>query len=509
MRRSAFTSEFHRDYQVQTARMLRPRFMAFLVTFGVLYALFLIPLVVLMLSAFGLAQGALPADSPGVAPVRWGTIGLALTALLIFVDIAIYVWCWLRLLRRPMGRDELSSFTLFYFALRGVLDIAFAYLVHASTYPAFPYWLLMYHLMACLILPWSPSQAIRAVGGLLVLNALAILVFRDSSAAGKSVAVVLSLLAPAPGVLVSWLKQSRRMENFRVQMLQSRYGEMRRELFDARRIHEALFPPTITDGPVRLDYRYQPMRQIGGDYLYARSTPGPSGGLGRFSALILDVTGHGIAAALTVNRLYGEVERLFAENPDIDPGSVLSALNRYVSLTLASHSIFATALCIRIDLDTDQLEYASGGHPPAFLLTADGKIHELASTSFVLGACNGPDFHADPQRLTFAPGDALIAYTDGAIETRNDQSAMLGINGLTRALVSTMRSAGPATNAPGVALAAALISAVESHRSGAPEDDTLIVEVRRPPTVAASSGAWVDRDVAPVDSLPAASTITR
>ena len=89
------------------------------------------------------------------------------------------------------------------------------------------------------------------------------------------------------------------------------------------------------DGPVRLNYVYEPMRQIGGDLLFVHPPPDAMrDGSGTFSAVILDVTGHGIAAALTVNRLVGELERLFSENAAASPGDVLRGLNRYVTVTL-------------------------------------------------------------------------------------------------------------------------------------------------------------------------------
>ncbi len=152
----------------------------------------------------------------------------------------------------------------------------------------------------------------------------------------------------------------------------------------------------------------------------------------RLNVLLLDVTGHGIAAALTVNRLYGEVERLFAENPHAGPGEVLSALNKYVHLTLATHSVYVTALCLRLDQERGVLEYASGGHPPAFLCGADGRIEQLDSTAFVLGACAAPDFDPAVESRPFMPGDTLLAYTDGAIEARNSAGRMLSIAGFTK-----------------------------------------------------------------------------
>jgi serine phosphatase RsbU (regulator of sigma subunit) len=195
--------------------------------------------------------------------------------------------------------------------------------------------------------------------------------------------------------------------------------------------------------------------------------------------ILLDVTGHGIAAALTVNRLYGEVERLFAEDPQTGPGEILRALNRYVHLTLATHSVYVTALCIRIEMGRNQLEFASGGHPPAFLRAVDGTLDELHSTALVLGACADSDFDPAPETRQFGPGDTLIAYTDGAIEARNEAGRCLGIKAIQRILASGKPD--PAGVAIGVGgWITTILSAVENHRLGPPADDTIVVEITRP-----------------------------
>ena len=70
---------------------------------------------------------------------------------------------------------------------------------------------------------------------------------------------------------------------------------------------------------------------------------------GRLRVLLLDVTGHGLAAAMTVTRLSGEIERIIAEQPDIGPAALLQCLNHYTELLLSQHSIFATAVVAEVD----------------------------------------------------------------------------------------------------------------------------------------------------------------
>ncbi|TVQ31833.1 MAG: serine/threonine-protein phosphatase [Phycisphaeraceae bacterium] len=332
------------------------------------------------------------------------------------------------------------------------------------------------HFFACLFLPWTPRESFRPLLPLLGLNALIVLFYLPGWLA-PTLLIAFSPLVAAPGAAICWWRHSRFRKRYHLSALRGRYGEMKRELTDARRIHEALFPEPIRDGDVRFDFVYEPMRQIGGDYLYCHRFPGLGDDAKRepVSVVIIDVTGHGVPAALTVNRLHGELERLFGEEPDISPGDVLTALNSYVHLTLANHSVYATALCLRVDPRQNTLEWASGGHPPAFVRSVDGRLERLDSTAFVLGACHGDDFQSDQRSLRFLPGDTLIAYTDGAIEARDQRGGMLRVEGL-QAIIHTIN---PRAVADG-GWAGAVLEAVDQHRWGPAADDTLIVEMYRP-----------------------------
>jgi serine phosphatase RsbU (regulator of sigma subunit) len=191
--------------------------------------------------------------------------------------------------------------------------------------------------------------------------------------------------------------------------------------------------------------------------------------------VVLDVTGHGIAAALTVNRIVGELERLFAEREQMNPREVLAALNRYVHLTLARHRLYVTALCLRADVSRGVLEYASGGHPTAFLRRGDGTIEMLPSTAMILGVMDDSHFESIDANVPFAPGDAVIAYTDGAAEARNTTGRQLGTLGVQDILARIANSASAPADWPG-----AVMRRVLDYRGAPPEDDTLVVTLFRP-----------------------------
>ena len=489
MENAPVTSEFRQEFESETGQLLGRRFIWFIVSVGVVYIMARVAALasfatIMVMSAANIA--GVSSMQKAVDAVRLGRVGMWLVLLFTFLDLGLIIWSGIHIHKAGRRKIDLLKFTQNIFMFLGFSQICVAVLLDAT---GFPWQLCVYHMLACAFLPWTPMQALRPMLPVLLLNAGAELVFGTSEPAMKAFLIIASLLMMAPGIFIAWVKHSRRVEGFRVRMLQTRYGQMRRELFDAQRIHEALFPEPIPTGPLRFAYRYRPMLQIGGDYLYARFSPPVSGGAPAFNLLLLDVTGHGIAAALTVNRLYGEVERLFAEDPHASPGAVLSALNRYVHLTLATHSVYVTALCIRVDQDLHTLEYASGGHPPAFICAANGTIDQLDSTSFVLGAAAAADFDPAVQSRPFVAGDTLLAYTDGALECRNQQGRMLGVKGLTKFLASVHTS----EQAGRSGLASVVLAAVESHRHGPTEDDTLVVEITRALEVSGpQAGAAID-----------------
>lgn len=348
-----------------------------------------------------------------------------------------------------------------------------AFMTGGTTLGSLPIWLMqvmLLHIVASLIIPWTPKESLFPLIPVLAVHAL-IEAFGNDSIALKMLALTFANFIIFPGMGIAWWRQSRFHTRFHYSALRGRYSQMKRELTDAQRIHEALFPRPIREGHVHFEYLYEPMRQIGGDFLFThRHGEGDDAPL---SVVIIDVTGHGIPAALTVNRLHGELQRLFAESPNLNPGEALDAINRYVALTMAEHSVFATGMCLRVNPQEGTLEYANGGHPPAFLRAIDGTIDQLDSTTFVLGVVTDEVFAPGQRSIRFEPGDALVAYTDGATEVIDSTGRMLCIGGIRKVVASDH----PEIDRN---LSAVILEAVDSHRHGPIQDDTLIVEIRRP-----------------------------
>lgn len=397
-------------------------------------------------------------------------------------DVAITVLAFWYAWKAPPRRDRLLRLAFVVVVLVGCTDLLIARLSagvspknHAD--PGFAYardalfLVIGEHVLACLFIRWTLWESLLPAAALLAFNAA--IVFTDLSAGrvGTSGIVFLGLspLCAVPGALICWWRFSRFHQAFRLQFESARYRLLQTELASARRLHESCLPPPTLDGPVRLSYVYQPMRQIGGDLLFVHKPPDDPQVL---SVVVLDVTGHGIPAALTVNRMMGELERLFAESPDAAPAHILRALNRYIALTLSRHCIFATALCLRIDARTGELQWANGGHPPAFIRRAGGVIEQLDPTAPLLGAIDGEEFDDQAARSRLEAGDVVLAYTDGVSEACDQSGVQLGTKGVRGLVTEICDGESPADEWP-----AGMLRGVLSYRQTPVEDDTLLVAI--------------------------------
>ena len=322
-----------------------------------------------------------------------------------------------------------------------------------------------WHGVATLFLPWTMRESLRPILPLFV--AWAVWHCTRGFLLKEWVSTIVELAAAplvfAPGLLIAWWRLARHRRQFRREASRRFFVSMRRELMQARRIHESLFPQPWEDGVFRFEYRYRPAQEIGGDFVHMWTDHS-----GALHIAIIDVTGHGLASAMTVNRLYGELERLRYEHPYLRPGSLLSLLNRYVLLTLAPHKIFATAALLRIEPREGTAMYANAGHPPVFLRRRNGQVQEFESTHPMLGALQPQDFGVEETVMALEPGDAVVAYTDGAFEARNPKGHKMGLARLREAL---------RRQPPPPKWSDFLIQLVEGFSRGAIDDDILVASV--------------------------------
>ncbi|WP_030752306.1 SpoIIE family protein phosphatase [Streptomyces sp. NRRL S-31] len=166
-------------------------------------------------------------------------------------------------------------------------------------------------------------------------------------------------------------------------------------------------PPVTT--ALEVASRYQPAgatSEVGGDWFDVIPLEGDK------TALVVgDVMGSGVSAAATMGRLRTATTTLAAL--DLDPARLLEHLDKTTSAL--DHSI-ATCVYAIHDPHLRQCRIANAGHlPPARV--RPGHAPELLDlpTGVPLGV-GGVAFSS--VTVDFAPGDELVFYTDGLVETR-------------------------------------------------------------------------------------------
>ncbi|MBM3848243.1 MAG: response regulator [Verrucomicrobia bacterium] len=191
------------------------------------------------------------------------------------------------------------------------------------------------------------------------------------------------------------------------QALVASQARLASELAEAAAYARSLMPPPL-HGSIETQWEFHPSAQLGGDafgYHWIDET--------HFAFYLLDVSGHGIGAALlsvsAVNLLRSQ------SLPGVDPRSpaqVLTGLNKAFPMEAHNNQYF-TAWYGVFHKPSRQLRYASAGHPPGFLL-GPGTVLDLRTAAPPVGCFGEATF--TEQSTSIPRGAQVVIYSDGAYE---------------------------------------------------------------------------------------------
>ena len=258
------------------------------------------------------------------------------------------------------------------------------------------------------------------------------------------------------------------------------HAALERELDRARQIQLRLVPRpealARTQGEaLELAVAFAPSRQVGGDYVDALAMRD-----GRVLLALADVSGHGIGAALVASGVHTLVRA--GVRAGLPLGELMDNLNQHLCETLPGDA-FTTMVAAVLDPRTGDLAYVNAGHPPPFVVSADGSARRLGdgrdAANLPLGLDADERMQVASDRL--GAGQLLALYSDGLTEMADAGGVMLGRDGRAAALGRARRGGDDAdgtTDAAGVALV--LGEALERRRAGRPPaDDVSFLLARR------------------------------
>jgi sigma-B regulation protein RsbU (phosphoserine phosphatase) len=202
---------------------------------------------------------------------------------------------------------------------------------------------------------------------------------------------------------------------------------------------------------------------------------------------VLDVSGHGVAAAL----LSVSVSRFLSPLPDPSsllwrrvegnaspgqfqletPAAVAQRLGRRFPIDSATRQYFTMVYGL-LNTKTHQLRYISAGHPNLIYVPATGPARVLDASGYPIGVA--PDSEAyDEYTVEFHPGDRIYIHSDGVTEAMNPGGQLFDTSQTIEALEASKASSLEASLAK-------LASRIEDWtRNGERGDDQTILAIQR------------------------------
>jgi sigma-B regulation protein RsbU (phosphoserine phosphatase) len=185
---------------------------------------------------------------------------------------------------------------------------------------------------------------------------------------------------------------------------------------------------------------------------------------GHIALVVVDIAGHGATEGILALRCKEMLRTALTSGAD--PGDALDTTAEV--LGHMGDEVFLTAFVAVISTADGSVRYANAGHPPAYVVSADDVV-PLEPTGPLVGLLE-PGW--ETAEATMASGDNLCAYTDGLIETRNDDHEFFGPERLVRLLQGARCDEAPA-------VVKRCIDEVELFSPGGLRDDATIVVLCR------------------------------
>jgi len=206
---------------------------------------------------------------------------------------------------------------------------------------------------------------------------------------------------------------------------------MKRDLQIAREIQTWLLPgaPPQIPGLV-IAYTTRPANTVAGDYYDVFPRPGRTNEENRVVLAVADVAGKSIPAAMLMATFQASLKTL--STAQVPLPELASNMNRYAYGNSQGGLRFTTAFLAEYDPVRRTVDYINAGHNNPVLRRASGQIERLDIGGLPLGIM--PEVKYESGRVTVAPGDWLIIFTDGLVEAENARQEEFGETRLLAAL---------------------------------------------------------------------------
>jgi sigma-B regulation protein RsbU (phosphoserine phosphatase) len=235
------------------------------------------------------------------------------------------------------------------------------------------------------------------------------------------------------------------------------------ELEEARSIQSVMLPAEpLRAGGVRISHEFQPVAEVGGDFLdYFELTDGCIG------LYLGDVSGRGLPAAMYAALAVGTLRGVHKTGQS--PAAVLSILNRRLMIrgTPRRHAAMQYAV---FDPRTQEMQISSAGMPGPLHLSAGGcRVLEIQG---IPPGLFDPSVSYDISKIRIEAGDSVLFFTDGLSDAFDTNGDSFGIERL-QGICEGSRQSSPTE------LLGRVFSEVERFAQGQPQHDDMAAAVFR------------------------------
>ena len=235
--------------------------------------------------------------------------------------------------------------------------------------------------------------------------------------------------------------------------------ELSKEMQLAGEIHRVLVPDIdLNDAQLEICGRSNPTDEVGGDLIDLIT------GKTETFVYMIDVSGHGVGPGLLSGMFKASVRSLHKPGRTLE--SMVNELNS-ILLDQRKRGMFITFGGLRFH-SGDRIEIVSAGHPPVIRIDQAGDLEELKFTQLPLLSLH--DQHYKSTEIESRPGDLLIIYSDGIIETTDKKGVEFGFERLCRILVETF-------SLPAAEISERIFD--ELHTHGQSRDDQSLIVIRK------------------------------
>ena len=198
--------------------------------------------------------------------------------------------------------------------------------------------------------------------------------------------------------------------------------EINQELQIGKEVQELFLPPNKKYKRFNIGKIYRPMREVSGDiYQYFHYEEGDNKEF--YGFFLADASGHGVSAALVTVVMAMSLQGIMKENHD--PILAINQLGETIANRLQA-SFFATGVFVVLN-EPGIAKFVNAGHNAPFIIRPSTKeLRYIDSSGPPLGM--GDDIVYTLDEFEVKPGDKIILYTDGVVETPLKEGGLYGLD---------------------------------------------------------------------------------